>query len=86
MSFPEQRSLIQSYCKRNSINLIGETHEIQSRPVPSLPFISNIIQKYSNCDLIMVSRDCFYPEELERLSSIESVLSSRGNTLKFILQ
>ena len=85
VSFEEQRNLISSYCKRHSISLVSETHEIQGRPVVELPFITRALKKFPNCDLIMLSKGCFYPEELDRLDDLESKLNSTGNQLIFII-
>ena len=86
MSFPEQRALIRSYCDRNSINLIAETHEIQCRPVPSLPLLTTLLKKHKGCDIVMVSRGCFFEEELNTLRDLESALRQAGNDFVFILQ
>ncbi len=85
VSFQEQRNLISSYCDRHSISIISETHEIQGRPVVELPFITRALEKFPNCDLIMLSKGCFYPEELDRLNDLESKLISTGNQLIFII-
>ena len=62
-----------------------ETHEIRGRPVVELPFITRALKKFPNCDLIMLSKGCVYPEELDRLDDLESKLNSTGNQLIFII-
>jgi hypothetical protein len=84
-SFSEQRSLIQSYCKRHGIVLVGETHEIQGRAVPELPFLSNAIKKYPQSDLVIMNIGCFYQEEMSRLEAIRDELSIRGNKIITII-
>ena len=85
LSFPEQRLLINSYCNRHEIDLIGETHEIHGRSSPDLPFLSRAIRKYPSADLIIISKDCFYTEELPKLERISSDLARQGNNITFII-